>query len=239
VRCHKTYFSLIVQACRLRVTRACAHARARTHTHTHTHTHLHAYQHTHYHAHQAVAALGSGKGANLVEDYTMTPAAQLQAARTPRAPASQDPLLLEARNIIALNQTDSVLEGGENTPLREAGGFEGLTPKHKVVGTPNVVLTTPYRGASVTPGVAGSAAAALAATPLRDALRINTEGDSSLLTPRSASEKRRAELTKAELREGLANLPKPAAGACYQPLALMGRNLHAVSNLLPYTHISS
>eukprot|EP00038_Savillea_parva_P008761 m.179009 g.179009 ORF g.179009 m.179009 type:complete len:779 (+) comp14664_c0_seq1:64-2400(+) len=156
---------------------------------------------------EAVAALAAEKGANLLEDYTTTPAAALAATRTPRAPAHQDPLLLEAQNIIALNQTDSVLAGGENTPLAEAGGFEGLTPRHKPTATPNVVLSTPFRGATGTPGRTPDAGA----TPLRDKLSINSEGDSSLLTPRSASERRRQQLTKAELREGLANLPKPAA----------------------------
>jgi pre-mRNA-splicing factor CDC5/CEF1 len=92
---------------------------------------------------EAVSALASDKGANLLEDYSTTPAAALAATRTPRAPAAQDPLLLEAQNIIALNQTDSVLEGGENTPLAEAGGFDGLTPRHKATATPNTVLSTP------------------------------------------------------------------------------------------------
>ena len=68
-------------------------------------------------------------------------------ARTPKAAATADPLLYEAKNIIALNQTASVLEGGENTPLHQNGGsFQGVTPSREAMATPNTVLTTPFRG---------------------------------------------------------------------------------------------
>lgn len=79
-------------------------------------------------AEAAAAVAAQDGGANLLQDYSQTPSAQLQ-ARTPRAPSSEDPLLREAQNIIALNQTESVLEGGENTPLHDGGGsFAGVTP---------------------------------------------------------------------------------------------------------------
>lgn len=162
---------------------------------------------------EAAMAAGSENGANLLQDYSATPSAALL-ARTPRAPASEDPLLREAQNIIALNQTESVLEGGANTPLHNDGGsFEGVTPSRQQLATPNTVLSTPYRQASVsgTPGGRTPADAALAATPLRDKLSINTEMDSSLLTPRSHGEQLRQAQQRNELREGLAALPKPSA----------------------------
>lgn len=97
------------------------------------------------------AALAVGdKGATLLQDYSTTPSAAI-AAKTPRAPPTHDPLLTEAQNIIALNQTDSVLEGGENTPLHEGGGnFSSVTPQSKSMATPNTVLSTPFRGATGT-----------------------------------------------------------------------------------------
>eukprot|EP00039_Didymoeca_costata_P014069 m.222812 g.222812 ORF g.222812 m.222812 type:complete len:768 (-) comp15939_c2_seq2:116-2419(-) len=159
-------------------------------------------------AEQAMAQ-NSEKGAKLLQDYSMTPA-QTLTTRTPQG-KEEDPLMREAQNILAFNNTDSVLEGGENTPLHEGGGnFSGVTPERSVQSTPNTVLTTPYRAAT-----GGStpvrSAAELADTPLRDNLGINTEADSSLLTPRSLSEKRRQEALKNDLREGLASLPAPSS----------------------------
>ena len=162
------------------------------------------------HSADAALAVGGENGANLLQEYGSTPSAQLQ-ARTPRAPKQADTLLTEAQNIIALNQTDSVLEGGENTELRMGGGsFSGSTPNHGSMATPNTVLSTPYRGATPgsTPG--GKTPSEAGSTPLRDKLNINSEADSSLLTPRSAAERTRQLNAKADLRDGLAALPKPS-----------------------------
>lgn len=161
------------------------------------------------HSAEAAANAASGSGANLLQEYSSTPAAG-PTARTPRAAKQADTLLTEAQNIIALNQTDSVLEGGENTPLIAGGGsFSGMTPDTQALSTPNTVLTTPFRGA--TPGATPSRTPSeLAATPLRDKLNINAEQDSSLLTPRSAAERERQLSAKADLRDGLDALPKPS-----------------------------
>jgi len=149
------------------------------------------------------------RGANLLQDYATTPAHQQSV--TPMAKKKEDVLITEVQNILALNQTESVLEGGDNTPLIKGGGsFGGMTPVNETAATPNTVLTTPFRGASVgstpgrTPEQSGS-------TPLRDKLSINTEADSSLLTPRSASERVRTAELKAGLRDGLLNLPAPSS----------------------------
>ena len=45
---------------------------------------------------------------------------------------------------MALSNVDTPLKGGMNTPLTESN-FEGVTPKHQAIQTPNMMLTTPYR----------------------------------------------------------------------------------------------
>ena len=57
----------------------------------------------------------------------------------------------EAQNILALQQVDTPLKGGLNTPMHESS-FEGVTPKHQVSQTPNNMIVTPFR----TPGRDGA-----------------------------------------------------------------------------------
>ncbi len=67
--------------------------------------------------------------------------------RTPRAPAQEDHIANEIRNIRALTETQSSLLGGENTPLHEGAGstgFDSVAPRKQVVATPNP-LATPLR----------------------------------------------------------------------------------------------
>ena len=45
---------------------------------------------------------------------------------------------------MALSNVDTPLKGGMNTPLTESN-FEGVTPKHQAIQTPNMMLTTPHR----------------------------------------------------------------------------------------------
>merc|ERR1719391_955545 len=79
----------------------------------------------------------------LLADYSVTPGAAL---RTPRTPMAQDKVLQEAQNIMALQNTDTPLKGGLNTPLHNEGGdFAGATPQSHALATPNTILTTPYR----------------------------------------------------------------------------------------------
>eukprot|EP00045_Choanoeca_perplexa_P009521 m.92131 g.92131 ORF g.92131 m.92131 type:complete len:755 (+) comp14935_c0_seq1:92-2356(+) len=150
----------------------------------------------------------SAPTSSLLQDYNETPT--FQAARTPRAPAAQDNLLTEAQNILALSQTSSVLEGGDNTPLYNGGGsFSGVTPAREDLATPNRVLSTPFRGSSVvaTPGRDGADDSG--ATPVRDKLGINKEQTSDLLTPRTRRDQERASDLRNQLKAGLASLPKP------------------------------
>eukprot|EP00088_Acartia_fossae_P033594 TRINITY_DN3439_c0_g1_i1.p1 TRINITY_DN3439_c0_g1~~TRINITY_DN3439_c0_g1_i1.p1 ORF type:complete len:812 (+),score=302.93 TRINITY_DN3439_c0_g1_i1:50-2485(+) len=145
----------------------------------------------------------------LLADYSVTPGANL---RTPRTPMAQDKILQEAQNIMALQNTDTPLKGGMNTPLHNDGGdFSGVTPQRDAVATPNTVLTTPYRTKegqvgltpSQTPGktpVGGG----MTPTPIRDKLAINSEDYVEF----DGSSLNRSEFS-AELKMGLSSLPAP------------------------------
>jgi len=153
----------------------------------------------------------------LLADYSVTPGASL---RTPRTPQVQDKILQEAQNIMALQNTDTPLKGGINTPLHNEGGdFSGTTPRHDVVATPNTVLTTPYRTRdgqvgltpSQTPGTGSGktpvgATPTPGATPIRDKLAINPED--SVEGGFDGANMSRSEVT-AELKMGLTSLPRP------------------------------
>ncbi|VDK48780.1 unnamed protein product [Cylicostephanus goldi] len=110
--------------------------------------------------------------------------------------------MLEVQNILALQNVDTPLKGGLNTPLHEAD-FSGILPTPKVQATPNTVLNavaatpastfgaTPSSVGSFTPGPGG-------ATPaFRDQMGINEGGATSGIEAR------------AELRRALASLPEP------------------------------
>lgn len=81
----------------------------------------------------------------LLSDYSKTPADTL-AARTPRIPRSEDTILQEAQNLIALTNTQTPLLGGDSTPMVNSN-FDSVTPQRQIAQTPNVVLKTPAHGA--------------------------------------------------------------------------------------------
>ncbi len=161
----------------------------------------------------------------LLADYSVTPGAT-PLLRTPRTPASEDTILQEAQNLIALQHVQTPLKGGENTPLRDSTtgtGFEGIQPKKQSVATPNVVLGTPFRtpgsqlGPGSTPrmmtprGGGGVVAGAMTPgqTPVRDQLSINPEdGLGEGFESMRDSRQQQLEL-RAQLRAGLMNLPTP------------------------------
>ncbi|RFU77276.1 pre-mrna-splicing factor cef-1 [Trichoderma arundinaceum] len=127
--------------------------------------------------------------------------------RTPRAPAQEDHIANEIRNIRALNETQSALLGGENTPLHQGAGstgFEGIAPRKQVMATPNP-LATPLRNGGINGAVPGQ-------TPMRtprDTFALNQEDGMSLTgaTPRDIRNRQMA--MQNQLRAGLAALPKP------------------------------
>jgi len=149
------------------------------------------------------AARAAGEDGGLVSQYAnMVGATPI---RTPRAPAQEDHIANEIRNIRALNDTQSSLLGGENTPLHEgvgSTGFDGIAPRRNEMVTPNP-MATPFRQPG-TPGVG--------ATPMRtprDNFMINEAGERQLI-PQTPRDMRLAEnTTRQSLRAKLSSLPKP------------------------------
>lgn len=117
--------------------------------------------------------------------------------RTPKAPAHEDHIANEIRNIRALTETQSSLLGGENTPLHEGAGstgFESAAPRMQNIVTPNPMATPLRQGAN---GV-GATPLHPGQTPLRtprDNFALNSQGNDMVLRHR--------------LKQGLASLPKP------------------------------
>ncbi|EXJ84816.1 pre-mRNA-splicing factor cef1 [Capronia epimyces CBS 606.96] len=156
---------------------------------------------------RAARAVGEDEGGHggLVSNYgTMIGATPI---RTPRAPAQEDHIANEIRNIKALTETQSSLLGGENAPLHEgtsSTGFDGIAPRRQDIVTPNP-MATPFRQAGVGGQLPG-------ATPLRtprDGLTINERGERQLVaqTPRDI---RLAEnVARHSLRAKLSSLPRP------------------------------
>lgn len=164
--------------------------------------------------------LASGPTQSLLNDYSVSTSDRLTNLRTPRTPALQDNILVEAQNIMALTNVDTPLMGGLNTPLHDCD-FSGVTPKHQVAQTPNTVLATPFRtpavdgsgatpgsmtpgGMTPKPGKTGSVQTPLR-TPVRDKLSINQEDE--INDPDYA--KYRQKEFKDSFKRGLAKLPTP------------------------------
>ncbi|KAN0096114.1 pre-mRNA splicing factor component domain containing protein [Hyaloscypha variabilis] len=134
--------------------------------------------------------------------------------RTPRAPAQEDHIANEIRNIRALTETQSSLLGGENTPLHEGAGstgFESATPRRTVMETPNP-MATPFRQASNGVGATPLHPGGPGQTPMRtprDSFALNADGEMQLVggTPRDI--KLRDMSLKHKLKQSLASLPKP------------------------------
>ncbi|KAK4196313.1 putative Pre-mRNA-splicing factor [Triangularia verruculosa] len=132
--------------------------------------------------------------------------------RTPRAPAQEDHIANEIRNIRALTETQSSLLGGENTPLHEGAastGFESVAPRRQVMVTENP-LATPFRsgahGVGATPARAGQ-------TPLRtprDSFALNANDNEMSMVGGTPNDARLRELSlRHQLKEKLAALPRP------------------------------
>jgi len=79
----------------------------------------------------------------LLGNYQMTP--DLARLRTPMLPDSENTVITEAQNILALQVVDTPLKGGLNTPLHNNDFSTGVTPLHKTIQTPNTMFQTPFR----------------------------------------------------------------------------------------------
>lgn len=158
----------------------------------------------------------------LLQDYNLAPGNVGNVnLRTPRTPATQDTILQEAQNIMALTNVDTPLKGGLNTPLHESD-FSGVTPQRQGTQTPNTVLGTPLRTPGQTPGqtpghTPGHSESGMTpregfqrphtgqstpmSTPLRDKLNINDEEEMNVNMYQMNH--------MDQLRRGLAGLPTP------------------------------
>lgn len=141
--------------------------------------------------------------------------------RTPKAPAHEDHIANEIRNIRALTETQSSLLGGENTPLHEGAGstgFESAAPRMQNIVTPNP-LATPLR----------SGANGVGATPLRP-------GQTPLRTPRdnfALNSQSNDMVLRHRLQQGLASLPKPKQQAWELELPEEQQEVMVTENGLP------
>ncbi|GAB1598639.1 cell division cycle 5-like protein [Argonauta hians] len=154
-----------------------------------------------------------GASSALLQDYNLTP--QAGNLRTPRTPASEDTVLQEAQNIMALTNVDTPLKGGLNTPLDDTD-FSGVTPKHTSAPTPNTLISTPYQtpgqndstGLTPKPGnltPRQTPGTTPLRTPVRDKLNINPAEDFESVEYGKNYQKD----MKEQLKRGLAALPTP------------------------------
>ncbi|XP_006882194.1 PREDICTED: cell division cycle 5-like protein [Elephantulus edwardii] len=160
------------------------------------------------------SGITNSASSTLLSEYNVTN--NSIALRTPRTPASQDRILQEAQNLMALTNVDTPLKGGLNTPLHESD-FSGVTPQQQVVQTPNTVLSTPFRTPSHGPeGLTPRSGttpkpvtnATPGRTPLRDKLNINPEdGMADYSDPSYVKQMERE--SREHLRLGLLGLPAP------------------------------
>ena len=131
--------------------------------------------------------------------------------RTPMAPASEDRIANEIKNIRALTETQSSLLGGENKELRDGSGstgFESVAPRQKSLATPNP-LATPLRSAvqrGATPSRPGQ-------TPMRtprDSFALNSAAREICAAGSGTNDMKLSELAlRKTLNQGLSSLPKP------------------------------
>ncbi|XP_023618067.1 cell division cycle 5-like protein isoform X2 [Myotis lucifugus] len=160
------------------------------------------------------SGITNSASSTLLSEYNVTN--NSIALRTPRTPASQDRILQEAQNLMALTNVDTPLKGGLNTPLHESD-FSGVTPQRQVVQTPNTVLSTPFRTPShgsegLTPRSGTTPKPVVNSTPgrtpLRDKLNINPEdGMADYSDPSYVKQMERE--SREHLRLGLMGLPAP------------------------------
>lgn len=79
---------------------------------------------------------------HLLQDYTITPQNSGNTIRTPLN--TDDRIMKEAQNIMALTHVDTPLKGGVNKSLH-GSDFSGSLPTSASIVTPNTVIATPFR----------------------------------------------------------------------------------------------
>jgi len=134
--------------------------------------------------------------------------------RTPSTPAGSDIIMQEARNMVALNSSQTPLLGGENFVLEKGTGFSGSTPQsQRVTTTPNVLMTPEGTTGILSQNASKEGSATPLNSSFRDQLKLNREQDAYMLTPQMSTsskyEKERAKKAQAELASQLQSLPAP------------------------------
>ncbi|XP_022081761.1 cell division cycle 5-like protein [Acanthaster planci] len=159
--------------------------------------------------------MANGASQALLAEYNVTPGPG--SLRTPRTPAQFDTVLQEAQNILALQNVDTPLKGGMNTPIAQSD-FDSITPRRAVVATPNTAFSTPFRTPArsdgmtprhgMTPHLGQTPGQTPGRTPVRDKLNINAEEAYGDMDDMMLAKQHQKQL-KGELRRGLASLPAP------------------------------
>ncbi|KKY16615.1 putative pre-mrna-splicing factor cef1 [Phaeomoniella chlamydospora] len=135
--------------------------------------------------------------------------------RTPKAPAQEDRIANEIKNIRALTETQSSLLGGENTPLHEGSGstgFEGVAPRKQDIFTPNPMATPFRQGGAGVVGATPIRGTGPGATPMRtprDNFAINENGGAMLPYQTPQDLKMHEKAVRTQIRAKLSALPKP------------------------------
>ncbi|KAH9395289.1 CDC5 cell division cycle 5-like protein [Tyrophagus putrescentiae] len=160
----------------------------------------------------------------LLADYS-TLSNSVSNIRTPKMSSfSRDNILMEAQNLMALNNVDTPLMGGQNVPLIDIPEHSAATPAGLIASqTPNSIIATPFRSShgtqqpgavvpfspSQTPGTSRQGGFATPmSTPLRDKLAINSE---DAVVPFNSDQdlKRQNKQLKENLQKAFSELPAP------------------------------
>ncbi|XP_027202257.1 cell division cycle protein 21 [Dermatophagoides pteronyssinus] len=175
----------------------------------------------------------------LLADYSITSSA-VNSIRTPKTAAfSRDNIMAEAKNLLALQNVDTPLLGGQNAPLIDVGGqtpagirtpagFTNISSTGGATGaTPNTMISTPYR--SITSGPSSSSSANNDAlvplvsntpgtgniqdgfTPLSTPVRdkLSINPEESLALEAQQDPKQYTKTVKENLRKAFSKLPQP------------------------------
>lgn len=142
----------------------------------------------------------SAATSGLAADYSISPAEPI---RTERIPTSQDTIVLEARNLRALNNTQSSLLGAENGPLHgnsEGTGYAASLPRESSISTTNPLSLSLNDSRVAQNG------------GLRDALQLNNASNittADMSTAVSVLQNNPAQSRANRLRAQFAALPTP------------------------------
>ncbi|EGF77607.1 hypothetical protein BATDEDRAFT_35936 [Batrachochytrium dendrobatidis JAM81] len=174
---------------------------------------------------RAIVQSGEDGSSSLLSDYSTFRAPT--PLRTPRAAAgSQDSLMLQARNLRAMTESQTPLLGG-TVDLEGNVDFSGATPKRSILATPNPLAANLTPRHNQEGGAAGQSDAysvggtprsnatvggLFGHTPLRDQMGINTprsefSGMGGGETPQAFRQQQ--EMLRKQLSEHFASLPKP------------------------------